>query len=180
MSRLGNKPLPIEKGVTVTPGKGTVTVSGPKGTVAIAVPDGVEVVVSEWQLHVKTTEGSLQGLTRALLGNAIKGVVTLWSKQLELVGVGFKATTDGSELTLNLGFSHPVKIHAPPGITFEVSENIITILGADKYLVGEIASKIRRAKPPEPYKGKGIRYEGEKIRKKLGKAAKAAGAVSAK
>lgn len=161
-----------------------VKIAGPKGEIEIKLPEGVSVKIidNQVEIHIGDTDKyvSLQGLFRSLINNAIIGVKTGWSKSLELVGVGFRAQTDGAELTLSLGFSHPVKITAPKGISFSVVENTITVLGADKYLVGEIAANIRRNKPPEPYKGKGIRYLNELIRKKLGKAAKAVGGGGAK
>lgn len=179
MSRIGKKPITIEEGVNVTVENHTVKVVGPKGNVEVSLPEGVAIKVSGNQVEIQIAGQDrlipLQGLSRSLVSNAIYGVKTGWSKTLELVGVGFRAQTDGRELTMNLGFSHPVKITAPEGVNFAVSENKITVMGADKYLVGEIAASIRRVKKPEPYKGKGIKYVGEYIRKKLGKAAKAVG-----
>lgn len=180
MSRIGSKLLLLPSDVKITIAESTATVMGPKGTLALTIAHGVNVRQEEGGIVIETTQGNLQGLTRALIANAIVGVKTGWSKQLELVGVGFKATATANELTLNLGFSHPVKIVAAKDTAFIVSENKITVTGIDKYLVGELAAQIRRIKPPEPYKGKGIRYTGEVIRKKLGKAAKATGAVGAK
>lgn len=180
MSRIGSKPLKLENDVKLTVSQGAATVTGPKGTLTVSIPTGVTVSQTDGNVVVSTKHDNLQGLTRALLSNATVGVKTGWKKELELVGVGFRAQTTGTELTLSLGFSHPVKFLAPNGFTFAVVDNKIIISGADKYVVGELAAKIRHVKPPEPYKGKGIRYLGEKIRKKLGKAAKAAGAAGAK
>lgn len=184
MSRIGKKPIKIDEGVTVNLTDRLVKIAGPKGEIEIKLPEGVSVKIidNQVEIHIGDTDKyvSLQGLFRSLINNAIIGVKTGWSKSLELVGVGFRAQTDGHELTLSLGFSHPVKITAPKDISFSVVENTITVLGADKYLVGEIAANIRRNKPPEPYKGKGIRYLNELIRKKLGKAAKAVGGGGAK
>ena len=181
MSRIGKKPIIIEGDISVTINDRVVNVSGPRGALVVQVPNGIEVKLIDKTLHVKTKkEGAenLQGLTRTLISNAIYGVKSGWTKSLELVGVGFRAQTSGNELILSLGFSHPVKIIAPSGVTFAVSENKITVSGADKYLIGEVAASIRRLKGAEPYKGKGIRYEGEYIRKKVGKAAKVVGGVA--
>jgi large subunit ribosomal protein L6 len=176
MSRIGKKPIQIEKDVKVTLTDTNVHVEGPNGTLDVKIPLELKVAIEGevMTLEIKDDPSSL-GLYRSLIANAVKGVKEKWTKTLELVGVGFRATTTGSELVLNVGFSHPVKIPAPSGITFTVVENKIKVIGADKYTVGEIAANIRRVKKPEPYKGKGIRYEGEVIRKKLGKAAKAVG-----
>lgn len=183
MSRIGKKLIAIEGDIKVTITSDKIHVEGPQGKMDLVVPTGFEVVRTPTQLEVKTSDAissDMHGLFRTLLQNAVIGVKNQWLKNLELIGVGYRAQTDGKELVLNLGFSHPVKIQAPENITFKVSENKITVLGADKYLVGETAATIRRIKPPEPYKGKGIRFEGEFIRKKLGKAAKAVGAAGAK
>lgn len=180
MSRIGSKPLPVDKDVNIALEGSLISVTGPKGKLAVTIPAGVKVSQSDGNIIVTTSKSNLQGLTRSLLSNALTGVKVGWKKELELVGVGFRAQSSGRELTLSLGFSHPVVVPAPEGITFEVSENKITISGADKYVVGQLAATIRDIKPPEPYKGKGIRYKGEKIRKKLGKAAKVAGAVGPK
>jgi large subunit ribosomal protein L6 len=181
MSRIGKKPIDINSGISVTVTSGNIMVSGPKGQMNVTIPDEVSILQNSniLNIDVKNKEFvNLQGLVRTQIHNAIVGVTSGWSKTLELVGVGYRAQTTGSELELSLGFSHTVKVHAPSGITFSVNENKITVNGADKYLVGEQAAIIRRLKPPEPYKGKGIRYLGEYIRKKLGKAAKAVGAAT--
>lgn len=183
MSRVGKKPINIEAGILVSFDKRVVHVAGSKGQLDIKLPEGLDVIISNNQLEVKSKNkkvSNLHGLFRSLIQNAIVGVKNDWTKILELVGVGFRAETSGSNLTLHLGFSHPMTIEAPTGISFQVSENKIKVLGADKYLVGEIAAKIRRLKPPEVYKGKGIRYQNEYIRKKIGKAAKTVGGVGAK
>jgi large subunit ribosomal protein L6 len=183
MSRIGKKPISIEKGVTVSIENGIVHFSGSRGQLDITLGDGVRVKQTDSNLVVSVANEEsrpLQGLFRTLLNNAIIGVTGGWTKKLELVGVGFRAESTGSELTLNVGFSHSVKIKAPSGITFTVSENKITVSGADKYLVGETAAKVKAVKPPEHYKGKGIRYEGEIIRKKAGKAAKVVGGAATK
>jgi large subunit ribosomal protein L6 len=178
------KPIEINPGVSVTTTGGSVNVTGPKGTLTVSTLLKVKVDVNQNQVIITPNKGaensSLTGLYTSLIRNAVTGVTQGWSKTLELVGVGYRAQTSGSELTLSLGFAQPVTIKAIPGITFKVEENKITISGVDKYLVGEVAATIRRLKKPEPYKGKGIRYEKEIIRKKLGKAAKAVGGVGAK
>lgn len=153
-----------------------VKITGPKGQLSQKIEKSMKVAISDGKLIIEATSiakktKALQGLTRALLRNAIVGVNDGYAKTLELSGVGFRAQVAEGELTLALGFSHPVKFKAPAGITFSVAENKITVSGIDKHLVGQIAHTIRAARPPEPYKGKGIRYEGERIRRKAGKAA---------
>lgn len=181
MSKIGRMPIAIKSGVTVTTDGKTVTVTGPKGTMAFPLPIGItvtietdKVVVSQVNKGEELTKAAF-GLTRATINNMVKGVADGFTKKLELAGVGYRAQTSGAELTLSLGFSHPVKIKAPAGITFAVAENVISISGIDPVLVGNTAAQIRGIKPPEPYKGKGIKYVGEVIRKKAGKAAKAVG-----
>lgn len=182
MSKIGKLPVAIPSGVTVTVTDGKVTVAGPKGQLEYAVPAGITVAVADEKIAVgqeeKTKEltKNLFGLTRAMLANMVKGVSTGVEKKLELTGVGYRAQASGSDLTLNVGYSHPVKIAGGQGITFTVADNVITVSGTDKALVGLIASRVRAVRPPEPYKGKGIKYVGEYIRKKAGKAAKAVGA----
>jgi len=184
MSRIGKKPIIFDKEIKVSKVNNTVSVVGPKGKLDIVVSDDIDVLIADGSIEVKPKGGvaskSMHGLFRSLLQNAIAGVNKEWSKTLELVGVGFKAEGSGGNLTLSLGFSHPIKITAPVGITFQIAENKITVRGADKYLVGEVAAGIRRLKKPDPYKGKGIRYLGEYIRKKVGKAAKTVGAATTK
>lgn len=184
MSRIGKMPIVIPDGVTFSLKAGAVDVSGSKGHVSVDLPLGftVEVkgnearVVSRGQNRADTDQ---HGLIRALLFNAVTGVSQSWHKTLELVGVGYRAHGDGTDITLNVGFSHPVKISAPTGITFEVvGNNKVTVSGVDKKLVGEVAARIRAVSPPEPYKGKGIRYVGEVVRRKAGKAVKAVGAAT--
>lgn len=178
MSRVGNAPILIPAGVTVEKADGQIVVSGAKGQLETKLDPIIDVEIKDGQVIVsRKNEGkftkSMHGLTRALISNMVEGVEKGWSKNLELVGVGFRAQIDGSKLTLTIGFSHPVYVQAPEGIHFEVSDNTkITVSGIDKQLVGEAAAKIRAIKPPEPYKGKGIRYEGEYIRRKAGKAGK--------
>ena len=183
MSRIGKKSIIVDKDVKMSVNADLVSVEGPLGKMSIKLPQGVTLTQTGDKIEVKTKETNgkaIHGLYRSLVQNALVGVKKGWQKTLEMVGVGFRAQISGNELILSLGFSHPIKIQAPPGISFQVNESKITISGTDKYLVGEVAAGIRRIKKPEPYKGKGIRYQGEFIRKKLGKAAKAVGATGAK
>ncbi len=180
MSKIRKKPITKDPSVTVTVKDKIVTVQGANGQLSIQLPPKVTIVENANQFEVETKDekqNHLVGLSRRLIQNAILGVTKGWAKTLELVGVGYRAHTTGNTLQLHLGFSHPIDIEAPEGISFQVVENKITVLGKDKYLVGELAAKIRKLKPPEPYKGKGIHYMGEHIRKKAGKAAKAVGAA---
>lgn len=181
MSKIGKLPIPVGNGVTIQVQNGEATVTGPKGTMSMPVPAGINIVQEEGRL-VLTADNkedrkvrSMYGLTRAQLANLVKGVDTGFEKKLEITGVGYRATMQGAELVLSLGFAHPVKFKPLEGVTLSVADNVITVAGNDKSQVGEMAAKIRAAKPPEPYKGKGLRYAGEKIRRKAGKAAKAAG-----
>lgn len=175
-------PITIPNGVTLEKSVGMVVVRGPKGNLTIPFDRRLSLEVKEGQAELLLSEESLaplHGLTRAIIANAIKGVSLGWERKIELVGVGYRAQGGGGELNLTIGFSHPVKITAPEGITFQVSDSTkITIGGPDKKTVGETAAQIRAIKPPEPYKGKGIRFEGEVVRKKAGKAVKAAGAAA--
>ncbi len=182
MSKIGKMPVVIKEGITVTLTDGEVFVQGPKGTLSYSIPRGIVVVVKDGKVIVSQKEEgkeltkALFGLTRALIANMVKGVSEGFQKKLELVGVGYRAQVLGSDLSISVGFSHPVKMKAPDGIQFAVLENAIIVSGIDKTIVGNIAAKIRAIRPPEPYKGKGIKYSGEKIRRKAGKAAKAVGA----
>lgn len=184
MSRIASQPVSIPSGVAVKLEQNNVVITGDCGELSLKTHGDVRVTKTlENTLKVEpaTTDDAarvLAGVTRALLANNIYGVNQGWNKTLELVGVGYRATVAGDELTLTIGFSHPVKIKAPRGITFSTNENKITVKGADRQQVGELAAKIRRLRPPEPYKGKGIRYVGEIIRKKAGKAAKAVGGTA--
>jgi large subunit ribosomal protein L6 len=180
MSRIGKQPVPVPDGVTVEVRDGSVSVTGPNGELAQAVDPDIKVSVVEGEVRVERPSDerehrALHGLYRSLIANMVEGVTKGFEKRLEIQGVGYRAALKGSGLELQLGFSHPVSFPAPEGITFEVpAPNRITIRGIDKQLVGETAARIRRIRKPEPYKGKGIRYEGEYVRKKAGKAAKAA------
>jgi len=174
MSRVGKKPIEIPSGVEVKVDDNQVSVKGPKGALTYATRPEVKVEVKEGKILVsllKEDALAFWGLTRAIIANMVKGVVSGYEKKLEITGVGFRANVEGQDLVLNIGFSHPVKIKAPEGISFSVGKNIITVSGIDKGLVGQIAAKIRKTRPPEPYKGKGIKYITEQIRRKEGKKA---------
>lgn len=183
MSKLAKIPVILTEGVSFTLDNGVAKISGPKGNLSFAIPEGIDTKSSEGKLlfTLKNKDAvnkkPLLGLTRATLANMVTGVSKGFEKKLELSGVGYRAAVSGSELSLSLGFSHPVKVTAPQGITFAVAENTIIVSGIDKYLVGNTAARIRAVRPPEPYKGKGIKYLGEKIRRKAGKVAKALGAT---
>ncbi len=181
MSRIGRKPVKILKGVNVEVKNGSVKVAGPKGELSVAIhPDvtvevkGEEVLVSR---HSDLKEQrSLHGLFRALIANMVTGVTTGYTRKLELVGVGYRAELKGKVLQLALGYSHPIVFRSPDSIKIEApTQTSIIISGIDKQLVGLVAAKIRSLRPPEPYKGKGIKYEGEYIRRKAGKTAATAG-----
>lgn len=181
MSKLAKKPVSILEGVTVAFDRDIVKVNGPKGNLSFRIPKGVDVKSVEGQLHVslkdKTNEDLKPelGLTRAMVSNMVTGVSTGFEKRLELSGVGYRAQVTGQNIAISVGFSHPAIITADLGLNLTVKENIITVSGVDKDLVGNMAAKIRSIRPPEPYKGKGIKYIQEKIRRKAGKAAKALG-----
>jgi large subunit ribosomal protein L6 len=167
----------VPEGVTVSVGPGRVTVNGPKGELAQVVSPRVEIVQEDGELKVSraTDRGpdrALHGLTRSLVANMVEGVTAGFVKELEIQGVGYRARLQGKSLELSVGYSHTVSITAPDGIEFEVPQPTqVIVRGIDKQLVGEIASQIRRVRPPEPYKGKGIRYRGEQVRRKVGKRA---------
>ncbi len=175
MSRVGNRPIPIPGGVKVQVTDGTVRVEGPKGKLALT-PHALIAVALEGQQVVcrrpsdERQHKALHGLTRSLVANMITGVTKGYEKRLELVGVGYRAAMQGRNLTLTLGFSHPVVFPVPPDITIEVKDQTqLTIGGVDKQKVGAVAATLRRLRPPEPYKGKGVMYAGEVIRRKAGK-----------
>jgi large subunit ribosomal protein L6 len=175
MSRIGKKAVPVPNGVTVTIEGQTVSVKGPKGQLSWTVADEIEVRHEGAELllskKVETTRAqAMWGLSRTLVANMVTGVTEGYERKLELVGVGYRAALKGNALSLQLGFSHDVDLPPPAGISFAVPKQTeITISGIDKQQVGEIASKIRRIRPPEPYKGKGVRYAGEQVRRKEGK-----------
>jgi large subunit ribosomal protein L6 len=175
MSRIGKKPIPVPAGVTVKVDGQTVAVKGPKGELSWTVSDEIVVkhedgALSFAPLAETTRARAMWGLSRTLVDNMVTGVTKGYTQNLELVGVGYRAAMKGSSLGLQLGFSHDVDFPPPPGITFAVGKPTeVSITGIDKQLVGEIAARIRKIRPPEPYKGKGVRYAGEAVRRKEGK-----------
>jgi large subunit ribosomal protein L6 len=177
MSRIGKQPIELPSGVNVAISPGRVQVNGPLGELSQSVPARMQISQEDGTLVVKrpTERGddrALHGLTRSLLANMVEGVTKGFEKRLELQGVGYRAALRGSDLELNVGYSHPVVIKPPRGINFEVPDaTSILVKGIDKQQVGEIAAQVRKVRPPEPYKGKGIRYEGEYVRRKVGKRA---------
>lgn len=176
MSRIGKLPVPIPPEVKVTLSNGTIQVNGPKGQLERQLPSGVHVLIQDNQIVVQRPDdsrraSSIQGLTRTLLSNMVVGVSQGFEKKLEIVGVGYRAERKDKGLFLTLGYSHPIFYPLPPGIDVIVEKQVgLTVSGIDKELVGAVAAKIRSFKPPEPYKGKGIRYRGEHVRRKVGKA----------
>jgi large subunit ribosomal protein L6 len=177
MSRIGKQPIEVPAGVNIAISPGRVQVNGPLGELSQSVPARMQIEQEDGTLTVKrpTERGddrALHGLTRSLVANMVEGVTNGFQKRLEIQGVGYRAALRGSDLELNVGLSHPVVIKPPEGITFEVPETTTVIVrGIDKQQVGEIAAQVRKTRPPEPYKGKGIRYEGEYVRRKVGKRA---------
>jgi large subunit ribosomal protein L6 len=178
MSRIGKKPVPVPAKVTVTIDGQAVTVKGPKGELSRVLPEGVVLSQEESVVSVAPENGSRRarerhGLCRTLIANMIEGVTNGYQKRLEIQGVGYRAQLQGTKLNMSLGYSHPVVFDPPEGIQFAVENNTnVTVSGIDKEIVGNIAAKIRDARPPEPYKGKGVRYAGEYVRRKAGKAGK--------
>jgi large subunit ribosomal protein L6 len=181
MSRIGRLPITVPSGVDVTIDGRNLTVKGPKGSLSRALHPDMTVSREEGTLVVtRPTEQKmhkqLHGLTRTLVNNMVVGVTDGYRKGLEITGVGYRATLNGKKLTLNLGYSHPIEIDPPAGISFEVENPTrLAVVGIDKELVGQIAAKVRATRKPEPYKGKGVRYAGEYIRRKAGKAGKIGG-----
>ena len=177
MSRIGKKPIPVPTGVTVSIEPELVRVHGPRGELQERIHRDIAVEQDGEELLVKrpTDRGehrALHGLTRSLIANMVEGVTTGFEKRLEIQGVGYRAQLKGQDLELALGYSHPVSIEAPEGIEFEVPQPTeVIVKGIDKQLVGQVAADIRKRRPPEPYKGKGIRYEGEYVARKVGKRA---------
>jgi len=173
MSRVAKKPIALPKGVELNIQDTSVTAKGPKGTLSLAKPAGVKIAIEDGQAVLSAAEPSLIAMTgtvRAILANMVKGVSEGFERKLELVGVGYRAAMQGKDLNLSLGFSHPVVFQAPEGITLSTpSQTEILVQGADKQRVGEIAAKIRAVRPPEPYKGKGVKYADEFIFRKEGK-----------
>ena len=178
MSRIGRLPIPVPSGVDVNIDGRKVTVKGPKGELSHTVVEPIEVRLEDGTVTVgrpndENTARARHGLTRALINNMIVGVTQGYSKTMEIVGVGYRVQAKGSNLEFSLGYSHPILVEAPDGITFKVERpTVFTIEGIDKQKVGEVAANIRKLRRPDPYKGKGVRYQGEQIRRKVGKAGK--------
>ena len=181
MSRVGNLPIPVPKGVSVKINKNAISVKGPKGELSRDFPPEMDIKEEDGQIAVTRnsdhrTHRAKHGLVRALLNNMVVGVSDGFKKELQIEGVGYRAAMEGKDLVLNVGYSHPVTFVPPEGIAFEVTDRNgrqLVVNGIDKEVVGEIAAQIRKTRPPEPYKGKGIRYAGEEVRRKAGKAGKA-------
>ena len=177
MSRIGRQPIEVPAGVSVSISPGRVMVNGPLGELSQQVPPRMKIEQEDGSVVVtrpseRGDDRALHGLTRTLIANMVEGVTSGFQKRLEIQGVGYRAGLRGTDLELNVGFSHPVVFKAPEGITFEVpSGTEVVVKGIDKQQVGQIAAEVRKVRPPEPYKGKGIRYEGEYVRRKVGKRA---------
>jgi large subunit ribosomal protein L6 len=176
MSRIGKQPIPLPKGVDVSISGDVVNVKGPKGQLQVKILPGISAAVEDGTLNVtrandESQTRSFHGLVRALLANAATGVSEGWSKQLEIVGIGYRAESKGKSVIFNVGYSHPIDFAVPEGIEIEVDAkaNLVTVKGIDRQQVGQIAAEIRGLRPPEPYKGKGIRYADERVRTKAGK-----------
>jgi large subunit ribosomal protein L6 len=175
MSRIGRQPVVVPDGVTVVLDNGVMAVTGPKGNLSRPIPEGIDVALADGEVHVTNTRSerryrALHGLTRALLQNMVDGVTKGFVKRLEIQGVGYKAEQREFGLHLSLGLSHPVEYRSPDGVTCSAESNtVVKVEGIDKELVGHVAAEIRRLRPPEPYKGKGVRYQGERVRRKAGK-----------
>jgi large subunit ribosomal protein L6 len=183
MSRIGKLPVSIPEGVVIEIHGHTIKVTGPKGELKATFLPQVDIVEEDGQLVVtrkSDNDKAIHGLTRSLLYNMVEGVSQGFVKDLEMTGIGYRAVMEGEDLVLAIGFSHPVRIEAPEGIKLSVVDGRIKVEGFDKALVGQIAANIRSVRPPEPYKGKGIHYVGEYIRRKAGKTAKAAGGTGGK
>src|SRR5579883_2698945 len=176
MSRIGKKPIPVPANVTVKIEDGTLSAKGPKGALARPLPPGTKVLQEKGQLQIQADEsledrqaGAMQGLARSLVNNVIEGVTKGFERALEINGVGYRAEVQGQELRLQLGYTHPINYPLPPGISAKVDKQKIILTGIDKEMLGHVAAKVRSFRPPEPYKGKGIKYAEEVIRRKEGK-----------
>jgi large subunit ribosomal protein L6 len=178
MSRIGKLPIPVPSGVNVEIDGQQITIKGPKGSLTHIVSEPIKVAQEDGTLNVvrpddERTSKALHGLSRTLIANMVVGVTDGYRKSLEISGTGYRVTAKGTDLEFALGFSHPVVVPAPPGITFTVERpTLFHVAGIDKQQVGEVAANIRKIRPPEPYKGKGVRYQGEVVRRKAGKAGK--------
>jgi large subunit ribosomal protein L6 len=180
MSRVGRKVLPLPKGVTVSQKAGAISVKGPKGELSKPLPDGISVKTDADKLQVLRADDSRQnrskhGLIRAHLANMVKGVTDGWNRELEINGVGYRAEVAGDTINMALGYSHPIAFKLPKGVTAKVEKNRVTLSSADRDLVGQTAAKVRELRPPEPYKGKGVKYVEEVIKRKVGKAGATSG-----
>lgn len=178
MSRIGIRPIEVKDGITLEISPTKVTARGTLGTLEVAVPYGVQVSQKENRILVTRINDSkqnraLHGTVRSLIQNIVTGVSAGFEKKLELVGIGYRAALEGSTLVLQVGFTHPVNMEIPEGLQVKVEKNVITVTGADKQRLGQFCAEVRAIRPPEPYKGKGIRYQGEQVRMKQGKAMKA-------
>jgi len=175
MSRIGKKPIPLPKGVTVTIAAGAVEVKGPKGSLSQPIPPGIAFEQAGTDLVARTTSddpqlGKFHGLARSLVANAVEGVVNGYKRELDIVGVGYRAELKGRQVTFALGYSHPIVLDIPAGIDIAVDKQThLTVTGIDRQLVGQVAANIRRMRKPDPYKQKGVRYTGEVLKKKVGK-----------
>jgi len=176
MSRIGKKPIPLPKGVDVHVGNGVVQVKGPKGNLLVSLMPGITASIEDGILTLERANEERQtrayhGLNRALIANAVTGVSEGWKKELEIIGIGYRAEKKGNAVVFNLGYSHPIEYPIPEGIDIEVDgkANRVAVTGIDRQKVGQVAAEIRGLRPPEPYKGKGIRYAGEYVRIKAGK-----------
>ena len=180
MSRIGRKVLPLPKGVTLSQKPGLISVKGPKGELSKPLPDGISVKTEADKLQVLRADDSRQnrakhGLIRAHLANMVKGVTEGWNRELEINGVGYRAEVAGDTINMALGYSHPIAFKLPKGVTAKVDKNRVTLSSADRDLVGQTAAKVRELRPPEPYKGKGVKYVEEVIKRKVGKAGATSG-----
>jgi len=180
MSRIGIKPIIVDSGVTVSLNETEAQIQGAQGQLSVTIPHGIKVTQKDNLLSVSRVSDAkqyraLHGTVRALLQNAVTGVAKGFERKLELVGIGYRAALEGSDIVLQLGFTHPVRVTTPEGISAKIEKNVITLNGRDKHRLGQFAAEIRELRKPDPYKGKGIRYQGEIVRMKQGKAAKAAG-----
>jgi large subunit ribosomal protein L6 len=181
MSRIGNKPVPLPSGASVDIQSGAAVVKGPKGTLRVPLPAGIRVERKDGSMVVGRESGdqaALHGLSRSLLANAVKGVTQGFERHLDIVGIGYRAERKGGSLVLTLGYSHPIEFPLPTGIEVAVDKQThLVVKGADKQQVGQFAAELRGLRPPDPYKNKGVRYTGERLKKKVGKAAAGAGAA---
>ena len=172
MSRIGKKPIPLPSGVKVQIGE-QLEVTGPKGKLTVPIPDGITVEQADGKLEVKRASddhAALHGLTRALAANAVRGVSTGFTRELDIVGIGYRADVKGNIATFTLGYSHPIEVLLPPGIEMKIDKQTHLVLsGYDRQMLGQVAANIRALRPPDPYKNKGVRYTGEVLRKKVGK-----------